>query len=99
MRLRSLSPAVVAAAGALVLAACGGEGEATGVDDSELVVYSGRAEQLARALQPAHRAQGEERDDARREHDRGEESERDPRPPGHRTDAILALATRGGAAR
>src|SRR5690606_26994190 len=50
MRLRSLSPAVVAVAAVLVLASCGGEEEAAGVDDSRLVVYSGRAEQLVQPV-------------------------------------------------
>ncbi len=50
MRLRSLSPAVVAVAAVLVLASCGGEEDAAGVDDSRLVVYSGRAEQLVQPV-------------------------------------------------
>jgi iron(III) transport system substrate-binding protein len=50
MRPRFLSTAVVAAAAALVLTACGGDDEAGGVDESKLVLYSGRAESLVQPV-------------------------------------------------
>ncbi len=50
MRLRTLSSAAVATAAAVVLAACGGDDEASGVDESKLVLYSGRGESLVQPV-------------------------------------------------
>ena len=50
MRPPFLTTAVVAAAAALVLTACGGDDEAGGVDESKLVLYSGRAESLVQPV-------------------------------------------------
>jgi iron(III) transport system substrate-binding protein len=50
MRPPFLTTAVVAAAAALVLTACGGDDEADGVDESKLVLYSGRAESLVQPV-------------------------------------------------
>lgn len=50
MRPRIFSTAAAAAAAVLFLAACGGDGEADGVDDSKLVVYSGRNESLVQPV-------------------------------------------------
>ena len=50
MRPPFLTTAVVAAAAALVLTACGGDDEADAVDESKLVLYSGRAESLVQPV-------------------------------------------------
>jgi iron(III) transport system substrate-binding protein len=47
---RIFSTAAVAMTAALILAACGGDDEASGVDDSKLVLYSGRAESLVQPV-------------------------------------------------
>ncbi|HEX6233185.1 MAG TPA: substrate-binding domain-containing protein, partial [Jiangellaceae bacterium] len=49
MNSRIFSTAGLAVAAALVLAACGDD-EASGVDDSKLVLYSGRAESLVQPV-------------------------------------------------